>query len=84
VHPPDVAKILEIKRSHAHVSRGIAADVIPRMVNLIDADLVILGNVGRRGLSGLTVGNTAEKILTDIKADVLVLVREVAEGIKAA
>jgi universal stress protein E len=84
VHPPDVAKILEIKRSHAHVSRGVAADVIPRMANSIDADLVILGNVGRQGLSGLTVGNTAEKILTDIKADVLVVVREVAESIKAA
>jgi universal stress protein E len=54
------------------------------MANSIDADLVILGNVGRQGLSGLTVGNTAEKILTDIKADVLVLVQEVAESIKAA
>jgi universal stress protein E len=84
VHPPDVAKILGIKRSHAHVSRGVAADVIPKMANSIDADLVILGNVGRRGLSGVTVGNTAEKILTDIKADVLVLVQEVARDIKAA
>ena len=46
------------------------------MANDIDADLVIVGNVGRRGLKGITVGNTSEKILTDINADVLVLVRE--------
>ena len=76
VHPPDVAKRLEIDRSNAHVRHGSAADVIPDMANKIDADLVIVGSVGRRGLAGITVGNTSEKILTDIHADVLVLVRE--------
>ena len=76
VHPPDIAKKLDIDRSRAHVRRGSAADVIPDLANDIDADLVIVGNVGRRGLSGITVGNTAEKILTDIHSDVLVLVRE--------
>ena len=76
VHPPDVAKALDIARSEAHVRRGAAADVIPGLANEIDTDLVIIGNVGRRGLSGITVGNTAEKILTDIHSDVLVLVRE--------
>jgi universal stress protein E len=76
VHPPDVARILEIDRSRAHVNRGAAADVIPRMANGIHADLVIVGSIGRRGLSGVTVGNTAEKILSDIESDVLVLVHE--------
>ncbi len=76
IHPPDVAKNLDIDRSNAHVRQGSAADVIPGMANDIDADLVIVGNVGRRGLKGITVGNTSEKILTDINADVLVLVRE--------
>jgi len=76
VHPPDVAKILDIDRSHARVRHGDAADVIPEAANKIQADLVILGNVGRSGLSGITIGNTAEKILTDIESDVLVLVRE--------
>jgi universal stress protein E len=76
VHPPDIARMLGIERSQAHVSRGVAAEAIPRMANTIQADLVIVGNTGRRGLSGVTVGNTAEKILTDIEADVLVLVHE--------
>jgi universal stress protein E len=76
IHPPDVAKKLGIDRSQAHVRRGSASDVIPGLANQIDANLVIVGNVGRRGLSGITVGNTSEKILTDIQSDVLVLVRE--------
>lgn len=76
VHPPDVARVLDIKRSHARVRQGDAVDVIPEAANKIQADLVIIGNVGRRGLSGITIGNTAEKILTEIESDVLVLVRE--------
>lgn len=76
VHPPDIAKVLDIDRSQAHVRQGSAADVIPKMANRIETDLVIVGNIGRRGLSGLTIGNTSEKILTDIEADVLVLVTE--------
>ena len=76
IHPPDVARKLEIDRGQAHVRRGKAADVIPELANQIDADLVIVGNVGRRGLSGVAIGNTSEKILTDIRSDVLVLVRE--------
>ncbi len=76
VHPPDVAKKLKIDRSQAHVLQGRAGDIIPELASKIGADLVIVGNVGRRGLSGITIGNTAEKILMDIQSDVLVLVRE--------
>lgn len=84
VHPPDVAKVLGIQRCQAHVHQGSAADVIPSTANRIEADLVIVGNVGRRGLSGITVGNTAEKILVDIKADVLVLVHVAKQEREAA
>lgn len=83
LHAPDVAKILDITRSQAHIRQGKAAEVIPEIANKIHADLVILGNVGRRGLSGITIGNTAEKILAEIAADVLVLV-EAEERVRAA
>ena len=84
VHPPDIAKKLGIDRSQAHVGEGAAAEVIPEVANEIGADLVIVGNVGRRGLSGVTVGNTAEKILTDVGSDVLVLVKEPSSQRSAA
>lgn len=76
VHPPDLAKKLGIDRQRAHVQQGKAVDVIPGTANRIGADLVVIGSVGRRGISGLTVGNTSEKILTDIHSDVLVIVHE--------
>lgn len=84
VHPPDVAKALDIDRSQAHVRRGSAADIIPDVAKELEADLVIVGNVGRGGLSGITIGNTAEKILSDIAADVLVIVREEVKADAAA
>jgi universal stress protein E len=76
VHPPDLAKKLGIDRQRAHVQQGKAVDIIPGTANRIGADLVVIGSVGRRGISGLTVGNTSEKILTDIHSDVLVIVHE--------
>jgi universal stress protein E len=76
-HPPDVAKKLGISRAQAHVIQGNAAQAIPKMANSINADLVVVGNVCRRGLSGVTIGNTAEKILVDIESDVLVMVQDI-------
>jgi universal stress protein E len=84
MHPPDIAKTLGISRAQAHVRQGSAEDVIPLMANKIDADLVIVGSVGRRGFSGMTAGNTAEKILVGIEADVLVIGREQARERSAA
>jgi universal stress protein E len=80
VHAPDIAKLLGIERSHAHIRQGRAVDLIPEMANKIHADLVILGNVRRRGLSGIVTGNTAEKILKEVEADVLVLVETEKRG----
>jgi len=76
VHPPDLAKKLGVDRNYAHVRQGKAVDIIPDMASEICADLVVVGSVGRHGISGLTAGNTSEKILEDIHTDVLVIVRE--------
>ncbi len=84
VHPPDVAKALDIDRSHAHVRRGSAAETIPEVAKELEPDLVVVGSVGRGGLSGITIGNTAEKILNDIAADLLVLVKEEVKVAAAA
>jgi universal stress protein E len=84
MHPPDIAKALDIDRSNAHVRQGDAAVVIPDMANKVQADLVIVGNVGRRGLKGMTIGNTAEKILAEIESDVVVLVKPEEEQRSAA
>lgn len=83
-HPQDIAKLLDISRAQAHVVRGSPSQVIPESANKLDADLVILGNVGRHGLSGVAIGNTAEKILADIKSDILIVVQGVQSEASAA
>ncbi len=83
-HPPDIARSLDISRAQAHVVRGSASQVIPESANNLHAGLVIVGNVGRHGLSGVALGNTAEKILADIESDVLVVVKGVQIKASAA
>lgn len=73
VHAPDLAKHLGIDRSRVHVTLGTPANVIAQVASDINADQVIMGTVKRDGLAGLTVGNTAEKVLKKLEPDVLVV-----------
>jgi universal stress protein E len=50
---------------------GAAAQETVRVAGERHADLVVLGTVGRRGLQGLLLGNTAESVLTHSECDVL-------------
>jgi universal stress protein E len=56
-----------------HVLEGRADIVIPDIAKKIDAQLLILGTVGRTGLSGAFIGNTAEHILANMNCDILTL-----------
>ena len=38
-----------------------------------DSTIVVIGSVGRKGLIGQLIGNTAEKVLKLLKTDVLIL-----------
>jgi universal stress protein E len=56
-----------------HVLEGRAEIAIPNIAKEIDAQLLILGTVGRTGLSGTFIGNTAEHILAHMNCDILTL-----------
>jgi len=56
-----------------HVIEGQADIAIPNIAKEIDAQLLILGTVGRTGLSGAFIGNTAEHILANMSCDILTL-----------
>jgi universal stress protein E len=51
--------------------QGSAAVVIPDLANELGVDLVIMGTVGRTGIPGFVIGNTAETILGDLGCSVL-------------
>jgi nucleotide-binding universal stress UspA family protein len=55
----------------AHLIEGRASDVILKEAKGRSADLIVMGTVGRVGISGYFMGNTAERILADIGCSVL-------------
>jgi universal stress protein E len=55
------------------VQLGVASDVIPRLAQDTDSDLVIMGAISRSGLRRLFIGSTAERVLEHLPCDVLVV-----------
>lgn len=75
-HPPDEAELSATcgaPPEHVHAIKGPAAPVISELAETIEADLIIIGTVGRSGIKGQVVGNTSEKVLDHTGADVLVV-----------
>lgn len=57
----------------SHVVAGAVQDEITRLANKQKFDLVIMGSVGRTGIKGLLLGNTAEKTIDNLREDLLVV-----------
>lgn len=55
------------------VKEGLPEKVIPQVAKDIDAELVIIGTVGRVGLSAALIGNTAEHVIDELNCDVLAI-----------
>lgn len=62
-----------INTEQSHVKEGLPEDVINQQASDIDAELVILGTVGRTGISAALIGNTAEHVIDRLNCDVLAL-----------
>ena len=60
-----------IAKEQLHIKRGPADKVITSIASSLKADLVVSGTVGRKGIKGKILGNTAEGILSHIRTDVL-------------
>jgi len=56
---------------NVHLIKGRAAEVISSTVTKRDIDLIIMGTLGRTGIPGLFIGNTAEEVLRKTKAAAL-------------
>jgi nucleotide-binding universal stress UspA family protein len=56
-----------------HAAQGAPWQVIGSMADKLHADLVVMGSVGRSGLSGMLIGNTAEKTLHASQHSVLIV-----------
>ena len=56
-----------------HLVKGAARHEVPTIARELDVELIVLGTVGRAGIPGLLIGNTAEEILTEIDCSVLAI-----------
>ncbi|MBR9727280.1 universal stress protein UspE [Shewanella intestini] len=68
-----VAQAYDIPIENCHVEEGLPEDVIPDLAQRLDAELVILGTVGRTGFSAALIGNTAEHVIDSINCDLLAI-----------
>ena len=69
----EYAERFNLDHSVLHLEEGLAEEVIPQCADTINASLVILGTVGRTGLSAALLGNTAEQVVDKLSCDILVL-----------
>jgi nucleotide-binding universal stress UspA family protein len=64
---------LEPSLAGVHLPAGHPASAIPALAAELDADLVVLGSSGRKGLAGILIGSTAEAIVTRMARSVVVV-----------
>jgi universal stress protein E len=64
---------LGLNKNRIHLLAGAPATVIPAFVQKKGIDLIVMGTHARIGLSGLLVGNTAEKVMARVDCEVVVV-----------
>ncbi len=69
----DGREIAEYLQPKIHLVKGFARDMIPELVKEKQIDLMIMGTVGRTGIAGFLMGNTAETVLNRIDCSVLAI-----------
>ncbi len=62
---------LSTESTQVNLVKGTASKVITSFSEAVDADLIVIGTVGRTGIPGLIIGNTAENVLQTTSASVL-------------
>ncbi|RZM80016.1 universal stress protein UspE [Pseudoalteromonas rubra] len=68
-----LAQRFGLSDSQCVIKEGLPEDVIPHIAKQKNAELVVIGTVGRTGLSAALVGNTAEHVIDSLDCDVLAL-----------
>jgi len=63
----------DLQSENNHIEQGLPEDVIANVANKINAELVIIGSLGRSGLLANVLGHTSELLLDDLNCDLLTL-----------
>ncbi|ANO52737.1 universal stress protein [Woeseia oceani] len=64
---------LDVNKAKVHLHKGDPKIVLPMVANDEHIDLLVMGTVGRTGIPGFFIGNTAESVLRQATCSVLAL-----------
>jgi nucleotide-binding universal stress UspA family protein len=62
---------LEMPKHEVYLLKGEPGRLVPEVAAAREVELIVMGTVSRSGVSGLLIGNTAEKILGQVDCGVL-------------
>ncbi|MGL4861272.1 MAG: universal stress protein UspE [Enterobacteriaceae bacterium] len=62
-----------ISEDKTHVERGLPEKVIPDLAEHLNSGIVVMGTVGRTGISAAFIGNTAEHLIGHLRCDLLAI-----------
>lgn len=62
-----------IAENQIYVEEGAASTTINQVARSLNAGLIVIGTIGRQGLSGSLIGNTAESVIEGTSVDVLIV-----------
>lgn len=60
-----------IPERNLHTPRGKPGTAMAGLAKQLRAELIVMGTAARRGVQGMVVGNTAERVLTEARCDLL-------------
>lgn len=69
----DLLRRFGIGSRHVHLALGKPSETLPAFAREVEASLVVMGAVSKGTLERLWIGNTAEKVLDDLRCDILVI-----------
>ena len=62
---------LSSQHERVHLIKGSATESINKVASSIEADIIVMGTLGRTGIPGFFMGSTAEEVLQSTNASVL-------------
>lgn len=69
----DLLRRFGIGSHKVHLALGKPSETLPAFAREVEASLVVMGVVSKGTLERLLIGNTAEKVLDDLRCDILVI-----------
>lgn len=76
---PDRTKLLKesgLPNEKVHILNGYTSDVVSALSEKLSADLIVMGTLGQNGMTKTRRGNTAERLISAVDTDVMVINHE--------